>query len=164
MERNRNFQKFQTKIQTNFLEIYKQLNKKLFDNSLPLCQIAFYPISDSYGEVYVDVCVYDNSVYPFLVLNPEFFKKGVHFMVGILIHEMVHIHCFKNGITEINYKTGYHNIRFKQECEKINLKCVKDGSYGYNQVSLTPELKITVNEILKKVDLVNTLSKYSYNI
>ena len=120
-------------------------------------------MNNTYGEVYVNGVIYDNTTYPFLVLNPQYFKRGVYFITGILIHEMVHIYCFENNIEDTNYKTGYHNIKFKLACEKNNLKCRK-GDYGYNNVVVTPYVKNIVDDILKKIELTNTISKYVNNI
>lgn len=146
------------------LDIYQQLNKRLFDNSLPICQITFYPIKETYGEVYVNACKYNGELHPVVVLNPQYFIKGSPFIISVLLHEMVHIHCHIKKIYDINYKTGYHTKHFKKECERVLLNCGKSANYGYNLGSPKRKLKIIINEIIKKVDLVNTLSKYTYNI
>jgi len=48
-------------------------------------------------------------------------------------------------------------------CGKINLKCKKDKN-GYDRTFYTPQLKQTVNNIIKRTNLVYLFEKYNYNI
>jgi len=76
---------------------------------------------------------------------------------------MVHIYCSTHKIEDVNRVNGYHNIQFKVVCGKINLKCKKDKN-GYDRTFYTPQLKQTVNNIIKRTNLVYLFEKYNYNI
>lgn len=128
---------------------------------LPISQITFYPVDNCYGEVYCEICKTDNRYVPFLVLNPEYFNKGIKHIVEILIHEMVHIYCFVYGINEINFKTGYHNKNFKKICDKIGVTCRKTTE-GFNDVTLGINLTSELNDIIDNKYLVQLLKKYNY--
>lgn len=121
-----------------------------------MSQITFYPINECYGEVFVDSC----SHFPIIVLNHEYFSKGIKHIIEILIHEMVHVYCTVHGIEEINYKNGYHNINFKKVCKKIGMKCVKSTNYGFNIVTLPNNLLYLFNKYINDVKLVQLISMY----
>lgn len=142
---------------TKLYNLYRQINKRLFGDTLPMSQITFYPIPGCYGEVYIDSC----KQFPIIVLNHEYFKRGVKHIIEIIIHEMVHIYCDLHKIEEINYKTGYHNIKFKKACELIGMKCDKSKSDGFNIVTIPNNLLYLFTEHLNDKQLVQLISMYN---
>lgn len=124
---------------------------------LPISQITFCPIDGTYGEVHLESC----KNFPIIVLNNEYFKRGVKHIIEILIHEMVHIYCTLNNIEEINYKTGYHNKKFKEVCDKIGMKCQLSENYGYNIVTIPNSLLTEFTKFINDKQLVQLISSYN---
>jgi hypothetical protein len=86
-------------------------------------------------------------------LSAEYLARGPFPVIETLIHEMVHLANYLNKIKDCS-RAQYHNKKFKDGCDKINLICIKTPKHGWSQTelseALTSELKTQVqpNEAL----------------
>lgn len=53
-------------------------------------------------------------------------------IIDTILHEMVHLYCRTHDIKEVSRGGKYHNGKFKELAEKVGLKCIKCGQYGWN--------------------------------
>ena len=58
-------------------------------------------------------------------------------VIGILLHEMVHLFCMMNGIQDCSRNGYYHNTRFREIAEAHGLNCERDKTYGWALTKLT---------------------------
>ena len=63
------------------------------------------------------------ETFPEITVAAEGLNSSVHWVLSVLVHEMVHYWCKQNGIKDTS-KSGYHNKKFKDAAEKFLLKCV----------------------------------------
>lgn len=65
-----------------------------------------------------------------LCINPNEFciLKSPQECIDTLLHELTHVYCNRNGITETSRNGAYHNKRFREVAESVfKLKCTNKG-------------------------------------
>ncbi len=65
-------------------------------------------------------------------IGAEFLNRPSEYTAATMLHEMVHLYCRENDITETCQNGRYHNKRFKEECEARGLVIEYDRANGYS--------------------------------
>ena len=127
-------------------EAYVKLNKELFENSLPEACITIQHSKKkskmtTLGWFSMQHVWYDSNDTEMFELNitSDCLNKPFVDIIGVLIHEMIHIYCHYNNIEDCNGKK--HNENFKAQCEVVGLDCEKHKSVGWGITSVTFLLK-----------------------
>lgn len=127
-------------------EAYEKLNIELFENSLPdicitiqhgkkrgnMTVLGWY----SMGNVWTNE---SNSEMFELNITSDCLNKPFIDIIGVLVHEMVHVYCHSQNIDDC--KGRKHNENFRAECEKVGLDCEKDKTVGWGITSVTLPLR-----------------------
>lgn len=58
-------------------------------------------------------------------------KKSVEFIIGVLMHEIVHLYNVQKGIKDNSRSGTYHNEKFKETAEAHGLKCTEVDKSGW---------------------------------
>jgi hypothetical protein len=112
---------------TVLYEAFGKLNKYYFNNELPTVIILITDTERRYAYGWFTVNTMwtddrDNHTMHEISLSAHALKKGSHFMIGVLLHEMIHLFCSQKGIKDTSNGYTYHNSKFKEESEKRGLK------------------------------------------
>ena len=79
-------------------------------------------------------------------LGAEFINRPKESTCATLLHEMVHLFCTENEITDTCQNGRYHNKTFKAECESRDLIVEYDRANGYAHTSPTDAFKAKLAE------------------
>lgn len=127
-------------------EAYVKLNKELFNNELPDICITIQHSKKkgkmiTLGWFSTEHVWFDENKNEMFELNitSDCLNKPFIDIIGVLIHEMVHIYCHSQNIEDCNGKK--HNENFKAQCELVGLSCEKDKSVGWGLTSVTLDLR-----------------------
>lgn len=114
-------------------KMYNTLNVDKFENALPTPIITVQSKPGTYGHCsrFKIWRRKDDDAYE-LNIAAESLKEPIEEIIDTMIHEMVHLYCNQNGISDVSRYGTYHNKRFKEEAEKRGLKCKDAGKYGWN--------------------------------
>ncbi len=66
-------------------------------------------------------------------------------VLEVLLHEMAHLYCSLNEITDTNQNGTYHNGRYRKVAEAHGLLVMRDKKYGWSITSLNDEAKAFLN-------------------
>lgn len=131
----------------NLETAYTLLNSELFDNSLPDVCITIQHAKKrnkktttlgwfSTEQVWID----GNNTEMFEInITSDCLNKSFIDIIGVLIHEMVHVYCYTHHIEDCNGKK--HNEHFKAQCEAVGLSCEKEKSVGWGITAVTLDLR-----------------------
>lgn len=129
------------------LEIaYSKLNAELFNNELPnvcitiqhskkrgkMITLGWY----STEQVWIDN---ENTEMFEINITSDCLNKPFIDIIGVLIHEMVHVYCDINSIEDCTGRK--HTEHFKAQCEAVGLNCEKDKAVGWGITSVTLDLR-----------------------
>ncbi len=131
-------------------KIYREANKFLFQNKLPMVEITIQSKgrSDTLGWFTLDK-IWTNldkkDARHEINLVAEHLNRSLEEIVGTVIHEMVH---YQNLIDKVKDCSGnqYHNKKFKAAAEEVYLK-VEKGKRGFAYTSLSDKLKDWVKKM-----------------
>lgn len=132
------------------LEIaYIKLNEALFNNELPsVCITIQHETKKSKNTVlgwFSTLYVWkdSNNTEMFEInITPDALGMSTVDIIGTLIHEMVHLYCMQNNITDCTGRK--HTEEFKDACERVGLICEKDKSVGWGMTSVGSSLYETI--------------------
>ena len=79
-----------------------------------------------------------NGVFYEINISAKYLDSEPTELLGVLLHEMVHLKNNMDGIKDCNGKK--HNKKFKVLAEKVGFTCEKDDKVGYGYTLNTPEL------------------------
>lgn len=105
--------------------LYKQINKKAFNNELPEL-----PIELEKGNAWAAAVISINGVPQKIVIDVDNVRyKGedatpeieVEHFVGILFHEMIHVYCSIKGIPHFDHETKTHLPGFIKAADEHGL-------------------------------------------
>jgi len=123
--------------------LFKAINKKKFNGSLPWCAIIVQSTSNknAHGWFFANSWVRKGDRKPVheLSMCAESLNRPIEDILNTLIHEMVHLYCHVNDIGDC--KNNYHNVKFKVQCNLVDLECTQIPRYGWASTKLTPKLK-----------------------
>ncbi len=79
-------------------------------------------------------------------IGAEFVNRPTEEVAATLCHEMVHLYCLANQISDTSQKGRYHNKTFKAEAEKRDLAIEYDKTIGYSLTTPTEAFKETLEK------------------
>jgi len=134
-------------------EAFDKLNEYYFNNELPTVCIIISDMTrkHTYGWLTVNKIWKDDRdghTMHEIALSASLARRGSHFVVGVLLHEMIHLYCSVKGIKDTSNGVTYHNSRFKEECEHRGLIFKQDKVCkvnGWYQAELSEEAETVVD-------------------
>lgn len=142
---------------TFFEKSFFLFNQEYFKGTLPETIITVQSTPKSYGHASVrKIWVDETRQYYELNMSADHLDRFVGNVLATLLHEMVHIYCRENHISEVSREGTYHNKYFKKECECRDLAVEKTGQYGWAKTDPTESFMrfVTENGLLSEIPLV----------
>ncbi len=142
-------------------DIFDKLNAIYFEGKLPKPVITVQTTPKAYGHCSTKKIwkAGDTEGMYEINLGAEFINRPKEQTCATLLHEMVHLYCNENEISETCQKGRYHNKTFKAECEARDLEVEYDRANGYSHTIATEAFKAKLTEA--GVDL--TVRYLTYN-
>lgn len=113
-------------------KIFRNLNDHYFGNEISNVVITISPTAGAYGHC--SVCkiwnVKDDESYE-INISSYTLKRPIENVVATLLHEMVHLWNIQHGIQDCSRNYTYHNRKFKDKAESVDLIISKDDRYGW---------------------------------
>lgn len=72
--------------------------------------------------------------------------RTVEETITTLMHEMIHLYCYQNGIQETSRSGTYHNKRFKKAAENHGLDVVEAPKIGWSVTKAKPSTQQWIKE------------------
>jgi hypothetical protein len=128
--------------------LFDALNAELFDNRLPIPVITLQENEGCKGWFMHSAWRKKRRKKMFHEINicPSRLAGGPYSVCETLLHEMVHLHCFVNGINDCSEKQ-YHNKSFKQECERVGLHVSQLKGFGWAETRLSKPLRLFLRTV-----------------
>lgn len=119
-----------------FERAFDVLNALYYEGKLPKTVITIQSRPKAYGyitgsEIWVD----NEASYYEINISAEYLNRPIENVLATLQHEMVHLYCMVNGISDTSKGNRYHNKTFKKEAEKRGLLIEYVKYIGYSQTS-----------------------------
>lgn len=119
-----------------FERAFDVLNAVYYEGKLPKAVITIQSRPKAYGyitgsEIWVD----NEASYYEINISAEYLNRPIENVLATLQHEMVHLYCMVNGISDTSKGNRYHNKTFKKEAEKRGLLIEYVKYIGYSQTS-----------------------------
>lgn len=122
--------------------IFDKLNAIYFEGKLPRPVITVQTTPKFYGHCTTKrVWKSEAEAMYEINLGAEFINRPKESTCCTLLHEMVHLYCVDNGITDTCQNGRYHNKTFKAECEARDLEVDYDRTNGYAYTKPTDAFK-----------------------
>lgn len=128
-------------------DIFDKLNGLYFEGKLPRPVITVQTTPKAYGHCSTKKIwkAETEGMYE-INLGAEFINRPKEQTCATLLHEMVHLYCNENEISETCQKGRYHNKTFKAECEARDLEVEYDRANGYSHTIPTEAFKTKLTE------------------
>lgn len=137
---------------TNLEKLFDKLNETYFEGKLPHPIITVQSTPRAYGhcttkEIWrASVPEKTKTEKPTagkyeINLGAEYINRPIANTAATLVHEMVHLYCLINEITDTCQRGRYHNKTFKDEAEKRDLHIEYDRAIGYSVTNPTEALE-----------------------
>jgi len=146
--------------------LFRLLNRLFFDGKLPVPALSFEPL-----RIPGDRAARVNGEFrprggpnqtPAIILDPDSIKATCLSVGGYetvffhlcccLLHEMVHYHCWKTGVKEVDRTRQFHNRSYKKEAEAHGLVCqlspYRSTVHGYNMTILSRSAEDAIRNAL----------------
>lgn len=140
--------------------LFSKLNKKYYNNSLPIPVITISPdtTKGSYGwctskKVWQKTSESSTAFYE-INMCAEYLNREFENVAETMLHEMAHLYNLEHGIKDTSRGGTYHNKKFKETAEKHGLVIERDVKYGW---TIT-----TLNE--KAVSFVRSLNMQNFSL
>lgn len=129
-------------------DIFDKLNAIYFEGKLPKPVITVQTTPKAYGHCSTKKIwkAGDTEGMYEINLGAEFINRPKEQTCATLLHEMVHLYCNENEISETCQKGRYHNKTFKAECEARDLEVEYDRANGYAHTIATEAFKAKLTE------------------
>lgn len=122
--------------------IFDKLNNIYFEGKLPRPVITVQTTPKFYGHCTTKKVWKSEAEAMYEInLGAEFINRPKESTCCTLLHEMVHLYCVDNGITDTCQNGRYHNKTFKAECEARDLEVDYDRTNGYAYTKPTDAFK-----------------------
>lgn len=157
-------------------EAFDKLNKHYFNDELPTVCLIISDMTRRYSHGWFTVSKIwtdgrDSHKMHEIALSASLMEQGMHMVIGVLLHEMIHLFCSVNKIKDTSNGVTYHNSKFKTESEKRGLVfiqtevCKVNGWYetalSENAELVVDGFNLNVNAFAISRDFVDTLSSHS---
>lgn len=124
----------------NLETIFDKLNSLYFEGKLAKPVITVQSTPRAYGhcstkKIWKNEA--ENEAMYEINIGAEFLNRSIDNTAATLLHEMVHLHCMENGISDTCQNGRYHNGNFKKECEARDLAVEYDRANGHAYTSPT---------------------------
>ena len=124
----------------NLETISDKLNALYFDGTLAKPVITVQSTPRAYGhcstkKIWKNEA--ENEAMYEINIGAEFLNRPIEVTAATLLHEMVHLNCMENGISDTCQNGRYHNGNFKKECEARDLTVEYDRANGHAYTSPT---------------------------
>jgi len=138
--------------------IFDKLNEVYFEGALPRPVITVQTTPRAYGHCTTKKIWKSETEAQYEInLGAEFINRPKEQTCATLLHEMVHLFCTENEITDTCQNGRYHNKAFKSECESRDLIVEYDRANGYAHTAPTDAFKAKLAEA--GVDLETPFAK-----
>lgn len=129
-------------------DIFDKLNTTYFEGKLPKPVITVQTTPKAYGHCSTKKIWKAGETEGMYEINlgAEFINRPKEETCATLLHEMVHLYCNENEISETCQKGRYHNKTFKAECEARDLEVEYDRANGYAHTIPTEAFKAKLTE------------------
>lgn len=136
-------QTIKTSRTSGYLEkIFRRLNERYFNNELTEPIITISPTKGSYGHCSVGEIwskATGDTVREINIASGTL-DRPIEETVSTLLHEMVHLYNLENNIQDCSRGGTYHNKKFKNLAEQVDLKIDHHPTYGWTITSPTERL------------------------
>lgn len=133
------------------------LNKEYFESALSKPMITIQSSPKTNGHFTCDKIWKDNAdSYHEINISAENLNRPAQNVIATLLHEMIHLYCYQNGIKDTSRGGTYHNKCFKVEAEKRGLIIGYNSKIGHSPTKPTDALVQFIRE--SKLDI--TFSHY----
>ena len=124
------------------VKIFDQLNQHYFDSLLPRPTITIQSTPKAYGHFTLrpDTWVSTTGATHEINIGAGTLSRPIEDVVSTMLHEMVHLYCFENGIKDTSRGNTYHNQRFKLAAESHGLITEHHPKYGWTITHPSDEL------------------------
>ena len=124
----------------NLETIFDKFNALYFDGTLAKPVITVQSTPRAYGhcstkKIWKNEA--ENEAMYEINIGAEFLNRPIEVTAATLLHEMVHLNCMENGISDTCQNGRYHNGNFKKECEARDLTVEYDRANGHAYTSPT---------------------------
>ena len=129
-------------------DIFDKLNAIYFEGKLPKPVITVQTTPKAYGHCSTKKIWKAGEAEGMYEINlgAEYINREKEQTCATLLHEMVHLYCNENEISETCQKGRYHNKTFKAECEARDLEVEYDRANGYSHTIATEAFKAKLTE------------------
>lgn len=118
--------------------MFDALNAIYFNSALPKPVITVQTTPKAYGHCSTKKIWTSASDAMYEInIGAEYINRPIEEVAATLCHEMVHLHCRENNITETCQNGRYHNKTFKTEAEARDLEIGYDRAIGYSPTKPT---------------------------
>lgn len=127
--------------------MFDALNAIYFEGKLPKPVITVQSSPKAYGHCTTKkIWTSETEAMYEINIGAEFINRPIEQTAATLCHEMVHLYCRENDITETCQNGRYHNKTFKTEAEARDLEIGYDRAIGY---SLTKPTEAFITKLHK---------------
>lgn len=127
--------------------IFDKLNSIYFEGKLPRPVITVQTTPKAYGHCSTKKVWKSETEGMYEInLGAEFINRPKEQTCCTLLHEMVHLYCAENEITDTCQHGRYHNKTFKAECEARDMVVEYDRANGYAHTSPTDAFRAKLAE------------------
>lgn len=163
-----------SRVSAHLEKIFDLLNRDFFEGKLDRPIITIQYTRGTYGHYSTtDMWNVNGEGRREINIDASSLQKPIEFIVGVLLHEMVHYYNDAIlGVQDCSRGGRYHNKHFKEVAETVGLVVGKTQSYGFCQTAPSEELIewIISNEIAdipisrRELPEVKSKSKSSYRV
>ena len=113
-------------------EVYFEMNRRLFDDSLPACLITLQRSKAAYGYFHAEIFEGKNGnsgkTADEIALNPDHFGRDDKTVMSTIVHEMAHV--WQHHFGRAQARNGYHCREWAGKMESIGLMPSTTGAPG----------------------------------
>lgn len=122
-------------------KIFRRLNDNYFNGELEEPIITIAPTKNAYGHITCSKIWKRNDDSAFEInISSYYIDRPIEEVVSTLLHEMVHEYNLMRGIQDCSRGGTYHNTKFRDKAESVDLHIEHDPRYGWTITSPTDKL------------------------
>lgn len=123
-------------------KLFDLLNQRYFENALSRPTITIQSTPRAYGHFTLreDTWISVNGCSHEINIGAGTLARPIEDVCATLLHEMVHLYCFVNGIKDTSRGCTYHNKRFKEAAETHGLTVEHHPKYGWTITAPSDDL------------------------